>query len=77
MQNLSKNEPMPTCPVSQIRKLYSKTKLLEDNAPVSLELVLMMCFPTVWDNVRAAMNDYYTQGYLAGKGEINEDKGNN
>jgi hypothetical protein len=65
---------MPTCPISQIRKLYKKTKLLDDSAPVSLELVLMMCFPTVWNNIKSAMNDCYTQGYLAGKGEINEDK---
>jgi hypothetical protein len=47
--------------------------LLDDSAPVSLELVLMMCFPTVWNNIKSAMNDCYTQGYLAGKDEINED----
>lgn len=60
---------MPTCPLSQVRKLYEKTKLMSDDTDISLELILTMCFPTVWSNIQRAMNDNYTQGYLAGKEE--------
>lgn len=64
---LSKNEKMPTCPVKQIRNIYKNTKALPDTAPLTLEYVLTACFPTVWSNVQAALNDQYTQGFIAGK----------
>lgn len=69
MSQLSKNEKMPTCPVGQLRKLYDKTKLMSDDAEISLELLLTICFPTVWDNIQRALSDQYTQGYLQGKSE--------
>ena len=69
MSQLSKNEKMPTCPVKQIRKLYNKTLMLEDEAQVSLELMLTICFPTVWNNVQKAMQDMFNQGYQLGKSE--------
>ena len=42
---------------------------MSDDTDISLELILTMCFPTVWSNIQRAMNDNYTQGYLAGKKE--------
>ena len=69
MLALSKEEKMPTCPVSQLRKLYTKTLMLEDSAKISLELLLTACFPSVWENIKKAMSDNYMQGYLDGKKE--------
>lgn len=70
MSNLSKNEPMPTCPVRQLRKVYNKTLMMEDSAPITLEFLLTACFPTVWENINKAMNDMYTRGYIQGKKEV-------
>jgi len=66
MSMLSKNVETPSCPVSQIRKLYNKTLQLEENSSISLEMVLTICFPSVWENIQRALSDNYTQGYLAG-----------
>ena len=66
MDKLSKEEKMPTCPLMQIRKLYEKTSLMDEDAPISLELVLTACFPSVWENIKKALSDNYTEGYLAG-----------
>ena len=77
MEKITKNEKMPTCPLSRIRKLNDKTQLMNDDTEISLELVLTACFPTVWTNIQRALNDQYTQGYLAGLKEANENQGNN
>ena len=69
-------------PVSQLRKITEKTKLLAPDAKISLEFVLMALFPTVWNNVMKYGNDCYTQGYIQGLNDgkelkEDEDKGNN
>ena len=78
MSQLSKNESMPVCPLSQVRKLVTKTSDKLDDTEISLELLLTMCFPTVWANIQRALQDSYTQGYLAAKQEAsNENQRNN
>lgn len=67
MSRLSRNEIMPECPVKRIRKLNEVVKPLTDQETVTLELVLMTCFPTVWENIQKALNDQYTQGYIDGR----------
>lgn len=69
---LSRNEEMPCCKVYQIRKIYAATQALPDTAPLTLEYILTALFPTVWTNVQKALNDQYTQGYLAGLEKQNE-----
>lgn len=78
MAQLSRNEKMPCVPLSQLRKLTKKTENLPEDTDITLELVLTALFPTVWTNIQLAMNDHYTQGYLAGReDERNAHKGNN
>lgn len=69
----------PTIPASRIAKIYEKTKVMEPDAPITLEFLLMATFPTVWENIQKYANDCYTQGYIQGlnEGKQNEDKRNN
>ena len=73
MKELSKNEPMPTCKLSQLRKIYTKTLMLEDSTDISLEFVLVGLFPTVWNNVQQALTDQYAKGYLDGLKESKDE----
>jgi len=77
MSEISTNMEMPTCPLSRIRKLYEKTIKLSDAEPISLELLLTACFPTVWANINQALSNVYNQGFNDGKEAArHEDKGN-
>lgn len=65
-------EEMPKVPLSQLRKMVDKTSLLPDDTLLSLELILTAFFPTVWKNIEQYSNDCYTNGYLQGLSERNE-----
>ncbi|MBQ6629827.1 MAG: hypothetical protein IJH65_13560 [Methanobrevibacter sp.] len=53
-------------PKSRITKLAQAVEHLEDDAPVSIEYVLMALFPSVWENMQQSLKNAYTKGYLEG-----------
>ena len=53
-------------PKSRITKLAQTVEHLEDDAPVSIEYVLMALFPSVWENMQQSLKTAYTKGYLEG-----------
>lgn len=53
-------------PKSRITKLAQTVEHLEDNAPISIEYVLMALFPSVWENMQQSLKTAYTKGYLEG-----------
>ena len=68
-----KNERLSmTVPLGKIRHFVERMERLENETPISFELVLMAFFPTAWDNVRKYSNDCYMSGYLAGKKDAEE-----
>ena len=66
MNPIKTTEKMPTVPLSQLRKIVSRTSDLDDNTEISLQFILTALFPTVWNNIQKYSNDCYTNGYLAG-----------
>ena len=75
MKPIKTTEKMPTVPLSQLRKVVSRTSALDDDTEISLQFILTALFPTVWKNIQKYANDCYTNGYLAGlkDKEKNED----
>lgn len=53
-------------PKSRITKLAQAVEHLEDDAPISIEYVLMALFPSVWENMQQSLKNAYTKGYLEG-----------
>lgn len=72
MKEVKTTETMPQVPVSQLRKLVQKTQMLEDDTPISFELVMTALFPTVYQNIQKYSNDCYTSGYLQGLKDAKE-----
>ena len=75
MKPIKTTEKMPTVPLSQLRKVVSRTSALDDDTEISLQFILTALFPTVWKNIQKYANDCYTNGYVAGlkDKEKNED----
>lgn len=71
-----KNEIITT-PAWRVKKLADKLKDCTDEQEIGFELVLTYLFPTAWKNVQKYGSDCFMQGYLQGKEEANESKGNN
>lgn len=53
-------------PLSHVRRVVNSLKLLPDETKISFEYILSAFFPTVWTNIKKAMNDCYTKGYING-----------
>lgn len=75
-----KNERLNiSVPVKKVRHFVEKMESLDDEAPISFEMIMVAFFPNAWENIRKYSNDCYMSGYFAGKAaaeEKNEDKGN-
>ncbi len=76
-----KNERLSmTIPMGKLRHFVKKMESLDDEAPLSFELIMTAFFPNAWHNIQKYSNDCYMSGYFAGKKaaeEENENKGNN
>lgn len=70
--NVNTTEQMPKVPLSQLRKVTEKTSTLPDEAELTLEFILTALFPSVWKNIEKYANDCYTNGYLQGLKDKNE-----
>lgn len=65
-KNINTNEQMPFVPFSKIKNFVEKNKVLKDDAPITFEFLMTMCFPTIFQSIQKYANDCYTSGYLEG-----------
>lgn len=57
----------PTVPLKQLRKLTKKFKEYTEDTPITLTMVLVALFPTVWDNIKDYATECYAKGYIQGQ----------
>ena len=63
-----KDTNIPNIYVSDLEKLALKIRQVtgEENIEVSFEFVIASLFPTSWQNIQQALSHQYTQGYMQG-----------
>lgn len=71
---------IPPIPLSRLRHITKKMKHFDDETPLSFEFIMTAFFPTVYNNIKAQLNQQYTLGYIQGcedtkKGVNNEVEG--
>lgn len=73
-KNVNTTEEMPWIPLSRLRRVVNKLENLPDHEHITLEFVLLSFFPTVWKNIEKYATDCYTNGYIQGlkDGQNNE-----
>lgn len=49
-----------------LRKIVDKMKEFSGDTDITFEFLLVACFPTIWNNIKEAMNKKYTEGYIQG-----------
>lgn len=88
---MSSNEPFATVKLSKLKKVISvweNIKCKDEDTDITLEYLIISCFPDLWKKFQDKIKDQYTFGYIAGvkdteerlmkkEKEANEDKGNN
>lgn len=61
-------------PLQQLRKIMDKLKTYPDDTEIKFEFLLTALFPSVWNNIQEEMNRQYTQGYIQGKKDSENEK---
>jgi len=59
----------PTVQVSTLRKLTEKVAMMNPEAEITFEMVMVALFPHVYVNIKEYAKNCYTAGYLQGKEE--------
>ena len=69
---------VPSVYLSDIEKLIERIKknTEQENVEVSFEFIIASLFPTSWNNIQSALSYQYTQGYIQGRRDIEEEKRN-
>lgn len=67
-----------TIKYKKIRKIIDalKERSVNSNPDVSFEYIMASCFPQALENIKLAMREQYTKGYIAGKEEKNNENDN-
>lgn len=71
----TKETNIPSISLSDLEKLVKKIKEHTDTADVevSFEFIIASLFPTSWQNIQSALSYQYTQGYIQGRKDAEEE----
>lgn len=60
---------VPNVHLSDLEKIVQKTHSVvgEEDVEISFEFIIASLFPTSWKNIQADLNRQYTQGYIQGR----------
>lgn len=60
---------VPNVRLSDLEKMTQKTRSVvgEEDVEISFEFIIASLFPTSWKNIQADLNRQYTQGYIQGR----------
>ena len=60
---------IPNVYLSDLEKLAQKARNIvgEKDVEISFEFIIASLFPTSWKNIQADLNHQYTQGYIQGR----------
>lgn len=60
---------VPNVHLSDLEKITQKTRSVvgEEDVEISFEFIIASLFPTSWKNIQADLNRQYTQGYIQGR----------
>lgn len=62
-----------TVQMGSVRRFVEKFKNLDDNTPITFELILTAFFPNAWHNIQKYSNDCYMEGYMKGLNSANDE----
>jgi hypothetical protein len=66
---------IPSVYISDVEKLIQKVKQTTDeNVEVSFEFIIASLFPTSWQNIQNTLSYQYTQGYIQGQKDAEEER---
>lgn len=59
---------IPNVHLSDLEKITQKVRSVagEEDVEISFEFIIASLFPTSWKNIQADLNRQYTQGYIQG-----------
>ena len=66
---------IPNVYVQDLEKLAQKIRSVvgEENTEISFEFIIASLFPTSWENIQNALKHQYTQGYIQGRKDKEEE----
>lgn len=67
LTNIQTNETEPEVPIKVLRKILSRFNDKPNDFKLGFSYIMTACFPTVFDNIMSFCKDCYTQGYIKGK----------
>lgn len=67
---------VPSVYVSDLEKLIERIHRNTDekDAEISFEFIIASLFPTSWNNIQSALSYQYTQGYIQGQKDAEEER---
>ena len=67
---------VPSVYLSDIEKLIERIKknTEQENVEVGFEFIIASLFPTSWNNIQTALSHQYTQGYIQGRKDAEEER---
>ena len=66
---------IPSVYISDVEKLVQKIKQTTDeNIEISFEFIIASLFPTSWQNIQNTLSHQYTQGYIQGQKDAEEER---
>ena len=67
---------VPSIYVSDLEKLIKRIQKNTDekDAEISFEFIIASLFPTSWNNIQSALSNQYTQGYIQGQKDAEEER---
>ena len=67
LKDIKTKEVEPEIPIKILRKITKKFEKEPDDFKLSFTYIMTVCFPTVFNNIQSYCKDCYTQGYIKGK----------
>ena len=69
MENVKTDEKMPYIPLKKMRKMVKDMRNMPADTPITFEFFMTAFFPDIFNTIQRYVKDCYTAGYIAGKGE--------
>ena len=68
---------VPEIPLRRLRKITQQFDGMDNNTPISFEFIMTAFFPSVWNNIQEYCKMNWEEGFKAGRGLLNDSKGDN